>query len=67
MDSDIDDKKTLQSQQITWARTKIQIYTKIPILPETARKVARLEKIKLDVKQYIAYEMIACTFLLTID
>ncbi len=37
---------------------------KIPTLPETARKVARLEKTKLDKKQYIAYEMIACTFLL---
>ena len=37
---------------------------KIPTLHETARKVARLEKRKLDEKQYIAYEMIACTFLL---
>ncbi len=37
---------------------------KIPTLPETARKVARLEKEKLDEKQYIAYEMIACTFLI---
>ena len=37
---------------------------KIPTLHETARKVARLEKRQLDEKQYIAYEMIACTFLL---
>ena len=37
---------------------------KIPTLHETARKVAILEKQKLDEKQYIAYEMIACTFLL---
>ncbi len=37
---------------------------KILTLPETARKVARLEKRKLDEKQYIAYEMIAFTFLL---
>ena len=37
---------------------------KIPTLPETARKVARLGKRQLDEKQYIAYEMIACTFLL---
>jgi hypothetical protein len=37
---------------------------KIPTLHKTARKVARLEKRKLDEKQYIAYEMIACTFLL---
>jgi hypothetical protein len=35
---------------------------KIPTLPEIARKVARLEKTQLDEKQYIAYEMIACTF-----
>jgi hypothetical protein len=27
-------------------------------------KVARLEKMELDEKQYIAYEMVACTFLL---
>jgi hypothetical protein len=33
-------------------------------LQEVARKVARLEKIELDEKQYIAYEMIACTFVL---
>jgi len=33
-------------------------------LPLIAQKVARLEKTQLDEKQYIAYEMIACTFLL---
>ncbi len=37
---------------------------KIPTLQQIARKVARLEKTQLDEKQYIAYEMIACTFLL---
>jgi hypothetical protein len=37
---------------------------KIPTLQEVTRKVARLEKIELDEKQYIAYEMIACTFVL---
>ncbi len=37
---------------------------KMPILPQIAPKVARLEKTQLDEKQYIAYEMIACTFLL---
>jgi len=37
---------------------------KIPTLPQIARKLARLEKTQLDEKQYIAYEMIACTFLL---
>jgi hypothetical protein len=36
----------------------------IPTLAETARKVAKLENKKLDEKQYIAYEIIACTFLL---
>ncbi len=37
---------------------------KIPTLPKIAQKVAKLEKTQLDEKQYIAYEMIACTFLL---
>jgi flagellar biosynthesis GTPase FlhF len=37
---------------------------RIPTLPQIARKVARLENTQLDEKQYIAYEMIACTFLL---
>ena len=37
---------------------------KIPTMAGTARKVAKLEKRKLDEKQYIAYEMIASTFLL---
>ena len=41
-----------------------KIQCKIPTLPQIARKVARLEKTQLDEKQYIAYEMIACTFLL---
>ena len=38
-------------------------HRKIPTLQEVARKIARLEKMELDEKQYIAYEMIACTFL----
>ena len=37
---------------------------KVPTLSEIARKVAKLEKTQLDEKQYIAYEIIACTFLL---
>jgi hypothetical protein len=37
---------------------------KVPTMPEIARKVARLQKTQLDEKQYIAYEMVACTFLL---
>jgi hypothetical protein len=36
----------------------------VPTLHEVARKVACLEKMQLDEKQYIVYEMIACTFLL---
>jgi hypothetical protein len=39
-------------------------HSKIPTLQKVATKVARLEKTELDEKQYIAYEMIACTFLL---
>jgi hypothetical protein len=38
----------------------------IPTLQEVARKVAHLEKTKLDEKQYITYKMIACTFLLSL-
>ena len=37
---------------------------KIPTMAGTARKVAKLEKRKLDENSYIAYEMIASTFLL---
>ncbi len=38
---------------------------KVPTMPEMiARKVARLQKMQLDENQYIAYEMIACSFLL---
>jgi hypothetical protein len=36
----------------------------IPTLPKIARKLAKLEKTQLDEKQYIAYEVIVCTFLL---
>jgi hypothetical protein len=54
-------KQTLQLQSIAWVWTKIQLYTKYQ-----PRKVARLEKRELDEKQYNAYEMIACTFLLSL-
>ncbi len=37
---------------------------KIPTLPQIAQKVERIKKTQPDEKQYIAYEMIACTFLL---
>ena len=36
----------------------------IPTLVGVARKVAHQDKVKLDEKQYIAYEIIACTFLI---
>jgi hypothetical protein len=36
----------------------------IPTLVGVARKVAQQDKVKLDEKQHIAYEIIACTFLL---
>ncbi len=39
-------------------------HRKIPTLQEVARKVARLEKMDIGEKQYIAYEMMECTFLL---
>jgi hypothetical protein len=39
-------------------------HRKVSTLQEIARKVARQEKMQLDERQYIAYEMIACTFLL---
>jgi hypothetical protein len=39
-------------------------HRKVPTLQEIATKVTRLEIMQLDEKQYIAYEMIACTFLL---
>jgi hypothetical protein len=64
MDSDIDDKT---NPPITTNNMGVDQNTnihKISTLPETARKVARLEKRNIDEKQYIAYEMIACTFLL---
>jgi hypothetical protein len=38
---------------------------KILTLPKIAQKVAKLEKAQLDRKQYIAYEMIACTLTAT--
>ncbi len=64
MDSEIDDKT---NPPITTNNMGVDQHTnihKLPTLPETAREVASLEKRKLDKKQYIAYEMISCTFLL---
>jgi hypothetical protein len=64
MDSKIDDKT---NSPITTNNIVVDQNTnihKIPTLPETARIEAWLEKRYIDEKQYIAYEMIACTFLL---
>ena len=36
----------------------------VPTLVDTARKVARYEGTQMDEKQYVAYEVICCTFLL---
>ena len=58
MESDLDDETNNMAER---KKTKEH---KIPTFSETARKVARLEKRKLDEKQYIAYKMIASTFLL---
>ncbi len=64
MDSEIDDKTNPPTTTNNMGVDQNRNIHKIPTLPETARKVARLEKRKLDKKQYIAYEMIACTILL---
>ncbi len=64
MDSDIDDETNPPTTSNNMGADQNTNIHKIPTLPETARKVARLEKRKLDKKQYIAYLMIACTFLL---
>jgi hypothetical protein len=64
MDSEIDDKTNPPITQKNMGEEQNTNINKIPTLPETAKKVARLEKNKFDEKQYIAYEMIASTFLL---
>jgi len=56
--------KTKTHPQQVLSKTMAEKKRKIPSLPLIAQKVARLEKTQLDEKQYIAYEMIACTFLL---
>jgi hypothetical protein len=66
--SDIEDNDTSKTSNNSTSTTGIDHsndqYRKVPTLQEIARKVARLEKKQLDEKQYISYEMIACTFLL---
>ena len=55
--------RQLQVTTVQIKESSNEQHRKIPTLQEVARKVARLEKMELDEKQYIAYEMIACTFL----
>ncbi len=67
IDSDEDKDNTSTNSHVTnndKDQDKNNNQQKIPTLPKIARKVAKLEKTQLDEKQYIAYEMIACTFLL---
>ena len=64
LDPDEEDAFNSCSTNDTDTRNKATVAKKVPTLPEIARKVAKLQKIQLDKKQYIAYEMIACTFLL---
>ena len=54
MDSEIDDKTDPPTTTNNMGVDQNTIIHKIPTLPETARKVARIEKRKLDKKQYIA-------------
>jgi hypothetical protein len=61
--SDIYNNK-MSSPTLSRKKIKNNNQLKVPTLPEIARKVAKLEKTQLDEKQYIAYEIIACTFLL---
>ncbi len=64
MDSDIDDKINPPITTNNMGEDQNTNIHKIPTLPGAATKVARLEKRKLDEKQFIAYEMIARTFFL---
>ena len=64
LDPDEEDAFNSCSTNDTDTRNKAKDAKKVPTLPEIARKVAKLQQIQLDEKQYIAYEMIACTFLL---
>ena len=64
LDPDEEDAFNSCSTNDTDTRNKATVAKKVPTLPEIARKVAKLQKIQLDKKQYIAYKMIACTFLL---
>ena len=54
----------MNSPTLSRNKTTNNNQSKVPNLPEIARKMAKLEKTQLNEKQYIAYEIIACTFLL---
>jgi hypothetical protein len=67
IDSDKDEDKSFTNCYVTnneKGHDKNNTQYKIPTLQKLARKVAKLEKTQLDEKQYIAFEMIACMFLL---
>ncbi len=67
IDSNEDEDKSFTNSYVTnneKGHDKNNTQHKIPTLPKIAQKVAKLEKAQLDEKQYVAYEMIACTFLL---
>ena len=57
-------KNEMNSSTLTCNNRTNNNQLKVPTLPEIAKKVAKLEKRQLDEKQYIAYEIIAFTFLL---
>jgi hypothetical protein len=64
LDPDDDDAFNSSSTSDSDTRKQEKDARNVPTLPEIARKVAKLQKIQLDKKQYIAYETIAFTFLL---
>ncbi len=64
LDPDDEDAFNSRSRNDSDIRKQEEDTKNVPTFPEIARKVAKLQKIQLDKKQYISYEMIACTFLL---
>jgi len=61
---DVDDNVHVVTQEDTPLVEDTSSSCNIPTLVGVARKVAHQDKVKLDEKQYIAYEIVACTFLL---
>ena len=61
---DVDDDMHVITQEDTPLLEDTSSSCNIPTLVGVARKVAHQDKVKLDEKQYIAYEIVACTFLL---